>query len=526
MSIVKQGLGATAAISILLAALTDAQAAPGDSPNERLVVAWQGGATTLDPILRSETTTYAWQRHIFDLLTMPNREGGVDPRIVTSWKNVDPKTWRLTLRGDVKFHDGSKMTADDVGMSIMDAKENPKSQVKNFVVNVTGYKVVDPMTIDVSFSVPDPIFPLHLDSIPLMPEALIAKEGREAFERHPIGSGPYQFESWLADDHLDIKTWDGFWGEEPDFKYVRLESIPNDATRLAALLSGQIQIAEKIDPSDFNRIKNSGNTYLTMVPGFRTIYLAMDAWRPTGSPGIPKDEKNPFMDARVRKAVYQAINVDLIRQKIFNGAVTTATQFIPPHVEGYDNSVTAFPYDLKTAKKLLADAGYPNGFTVRLDATNDRYFQDALVAQALGGLLKQVNINVQVNAIPKAVFFPKIDKGDFTMYMAGWGNIDGISTYEAIYHCRDIKKGYGHVNREHFCDAKADAMMEKAAETFDDAARVELEHRVYDTVDRKDIAYVPLYYENVIAGVSKSIKYEARPDEMILAWQMHKAKAK
>jgi peptide/nickel transport system substrate-binding protein len=522
--VLKRGLATIIAVGASVAVLTGAQAAPGDSPNERLIVAWQGGATTLDPIMRSETTTYSWQRHIFDLLTMPNRKGGVDPRIVTAWKNIDPKTGRLTLRSDVKFHDGSQMTADDVGKSIMDAKQNPKSQVKNFVVNVTGYKVVDPTTIDVSFSTPDPIFPRHLDSIPLMPEALIAKEGREAFDKHPIGSGPYQFESWLAEDHLDIKTWDGFWGKKPDFKYVHLESIPNDATRLAALLSGQVQAVEKVGPSDFDRVKNSGKTHLTMVPGFRTIFLALDAWRPTGSAGMQPNEKNPFMDPRVRKAVSQAINVDLIRQKIFNGAITTATQFIPPNIEGHDASVKRFPYDVKAAKKLLADAGYPNGFTVRLDATNDRYFEDALVAQALGGVLKQVGIKVQVNAIPKAVFFPKVNKGDFTIYMAGWGNIDGISTYEAIYHCRDLKKGFGHVNREHFCNAKADAMLEKAAETFDDAARVKLEHQVYDTVDRQDIAYVPLYYENVIAGLSNAIQYESRPDEMILAWQMHKAK--
>ena len=146
------------------------------------------------------------------------------------------------------------------------------------------------------------------------------------------------------------------------------------------------------------------------------------------------------------------------------------------------------------------------------------------VAQAIGGLLKPAGITVQVNAIPKAVFFPKVDKGDFTMYLAGWGNIDGISTYEAMYHCRDLKKGYGHVNREHHCNEKADATMAKAAETFDNAARTKLVQQVYDTVDREDIAYVPLYYENVIAGLSNSVKYDARPDEMILAWEMLKSK--
>ena len=521
----KRGMIGLAAIAgLAVSAVTHADAAPGDSPGERLVVAFQGGATTLDPIMRSETTTYSWQRHIFDLITMQNRQGKVEPRIATAWKNIDPKTWRLTIRSGVKFQDGTPMTADDVGLSIMDAKNNPKSQVRNFVSDVSGYKVVDPTTLDVSFSAPDPIFPLHLASIPVMPEKLIQKEGREAFDKHPIGTGPYTFQSWLTEDHLDLKAWEGFWGKQPDFKYVRLESIPNDATRLAALLSGQVQVAEKVAPEDFDRVKNSGHTYLTMVPGFRTIYLAMDSWRETGSPGVPAGQKNPFMDARVRKAVYQAINVDLIAKKIFNGAITPATQFIPPNVEGHDNSQSRFPYDLAAAKKLLAEAGYPKGFTVRLDATNDRYFQDSLVAQALGGVLQAIGLKVQVNAIPKAVFFPQVDKGSFTMYMAGWGSIDGISTYDAMFHCRDKEHGFGHVNREHFCDASADQEMEKAATTFDDAQRVKIEQDVYAKVDREKIAYVPLYYENVIAGLSNTVQYEARPDELILAWEMTRKK--
>lgn len=521
--ILQRGLTAAAMLAgVALATMTGAQAAPGDGPDERLVIAWQGGATTLDPIARVETTTFSWQRHIFDTITLADRKGGVGPRIATAWKNIDPKTWRLTLRSDVKFQDGTAMTADDVGKSIMDAKENPKSQIKQFVSGVSGYKVVDPQTIDVTFASPDPIFPQHLSSVPVMPEALIAKQGREDFLKHPVGTGPYQFESWLTEDHLDVKAWDGFWGDKPEFKFVRLESIPNDATRLAALLSGQIQVAEKIGPQDFERVKNSGQTHLVMVPGFRSIYLAMDAWRETGSPGMPAGQKNPFLDPRVRKAVYLAINVDLIRKKIFNGAVTPATQFIPPNIEGHDDSLKRFDYDVDAAKKLLADAGYPDGFTVRLDATNDRYFEDALVAQALGGVLKQIGITVQVNAIPKAVFFPNVDKGDFTMYMAGWASIDGISTYAAMFHCRDKDKGYGVVNREHFCDKDTDQMMEKAAVTFDDEARVKIEHEAYAKADREKIAYIPLYYENVIAGLSNSVEYDPRPDEFIYAWQMHR----
>ena len=513
---------AASVLGITLLAGAAAEAAVGDGPDERLVIAWQGGATTLDPIMRSENTTYSWQRHIFDTLTLTDREGKPQPRIVTAWKNVDPKTWRLTLHDGVKFHDGTAMTADDVGKSIMDAKTNPKSQVTNFVQGVEGYKVVDPSTIEVTFTSPDPIFPLHLAYIPVMPETMIEKEGRAAFNERPVGTGPYKFESWLAQDHLDVTAATDYWGEKPVFKYVHLESIPNDATRLAALLSGQVQVAEKVGPEDFERVKDSGKTYLTMTPGIRTIYLAMDDWRQTGSPGLPKGAKNPFMDTRVRKAVYQALEVDLIRKKIFNGAVTTATQFLSSGVEGHDKSLKRFPYDPDAAKKLLADAGYADGFTVRLDATNDRYFQDSLVAQGIAGLLQEVGIKIEVNAIPKAVFFPKVDKGDFTMYMAGWAGPDGISTYAAMYHCRDEAHGFGHVNREHFCNPSTDAMMAKAAADFDDTARVKAERQAYAVADREDIAYVPLYWENVIAGVDNAIAWQSRPDELIFAWQMQR----
>ncbi|MGH7044633.1 MAG: ABC transporter substrate-binding protein [Acetobacteraceae bacterium] len=507
-----------------LAAAPPARAATGDSPGDPLVVAYEGGAVTLDPIMRSETTTYAWQRNIFDTITILDAEGNLQPRIALAWKNLDPTTWRLTLRQGVTFQNGAPMTAEDVGQSIMDTARNPKSQTREFVDDVSGFKVVDAHTIDVSFSKPDPIFPLHLAQVPVMPEALIKKEGREAFANHPIGTGPYKFVSWLADDHLDLTAWHGFWGSQPAFHYVKLESIPNSATRLAALLSGQVQVAEKIDPSDFARVRSSGRAYITTTPGERTIYLTMDDWRKTGSPGLPKGATNPFLDPRVREAVRMALDVDLIRRKIFNGAAKVAAQFLPPGIEGHNPDAKPVPFDVAGARKLLTEAGYPHGFTVRLDATNDRYLQDSLVAQAIGGLLQAAGITVQVNAIPKAVFFPAVNKGAFTMYMAGWGNLDGISTWNSMFHCRDLKAGLGHVNRAHYCDPAADAVMAKASVDFDDAARVKLIQQAYHTAERTDFGYLPLYFEDVIAGVANTVGYTSRKDEEILAWQMTRKK--
>ncbi len=410
-----------------------AHAAIGDSASQPLVIAFNGGGVTLDPIMRAESTTTAWQGHIFDPITIEGTHGALRPRIAVKWQSLNPETWRLTLRQGVKFQDGTMMTADDVGKSILDTGRNPKSQFRELANDVSGYKVVAPDTIDVSFSKPDPLFPLHCEGIPVMPEALIAKEGREAFANHPIGTGPYKFVSWLADDHLNLVAWDGFWGKKPAFAHVRLESIPDGATRVASLLSGQIEVAEKIDPSDLARVRNSGKAYISLTPGQRTIYLAMDAWRQTGSPGLAPGVKNPFLDPRVREAVLLAINVPAIKNKIFDGAAEIAAQFTPHGVEGFDPSLKPLPYDVARAKKLLAEAGYPKGFTVRLDGSNDRYLEDSIVEQAIGGLLGEVGIKVNVNSVPKAVFFPMIDRGDFTMYFAGWGSNSAITTWGAVY---------------------------------------------------------------------------------------------
>jgi peptide/nickel transport system substrate-binding protein len=497
-----------------------ALAAIGDSASQPLVIAFNGGAVTLDPIMRAESTTTAWQQHIFDTITIEGTHGELEPHIALTWRSVDPTTWRLTLRQGVKFQDGTPMTAEDVGESILDTARNPKSQFRELANSVSGYKVISPDTIEVTFSRPDPVFPVHLEGIPVMPEALIKKEGREAFANHPIGTGPYRFVSWLADDHLDLAAWDGFWGDKPAFRYVHLDSIPNGATRLASLLSGQIQVAEKIDPSDFQRVKNSGKAYISLTPGQRTIYLAMDYWRVTGSPGMPAGQKNPFMDPRVREAVRLAINVPAIKAKIFNGAAEIAAQFTPHGVEGFDPSLKAPAYNVAGAKKLLAEAGYPNGFSVRLDGPNDRYLEDSLVEQAIGGLLSQAGIKVSVNSVPKAVFFPQVDKGDFTMYFAGWGSNSAITTWGAMYHCRDEKAGFGVVNREHFCDPEADAQMQQAGSNFDADARAKQIAVAYHDADQVKYAYLPLYYEDVIAGVANSIDYTSREDEQIFAWQM------
>jgi len=508
--------------TLVMSPLTaSSQARFGDSASSPLVIAYNGGAVTLDPIMRAENTSFAWQRHIFDTLTIQDAHTGQPlPHILTSWKIVGQNRWRFEIRPGVKFQNGRAMTSQDVADSIMDTATNPKAQIRYYLVSVAKAEPDGSNAVIVTTNTPNPILPLDLANVPVMPELEIKRDGRDFLNTHPIGTGPYEFVSWLAQDHLELHAWSGYWGRKPAFSYVKLENIPNGATRLAALLSGQVQVAEKIDPQDFDRVKRSGSAYITAVGGVRVIYLAMDDWRKTDTPGVPGG-KNPFLDVRVRKAVYQAIDVNALKDKIFNGAAVPATQWLGHGMETYDPSLKRFPYDPSAAKKLLADAGYPNGFTVRLDAPNDRYLDDALVAQAVAGMLGNVGITVQVNAVTKAVFFPNMDKGDFSMYLAGWGPNDPISNWSAIFHCRDAARGFGVTNREHYCNPKADDIMARAGSVFDPTFRIPAERQAYALADRHDFAYVPLYWEDVIAGVNDRVNWQSRPaDELVLAWMM------
>ncbi len=506
---------------------------------DKLVVAFQGGAVTLDPDMRNETTTLAWQHHIFDAPYVFDAAGKVVPMLATSIKNVDPNTWILKVRDDVKFHDGSSMTPEDVAFSIVRAATHPKSQMKGYLGKVESATVQADGSIVIKTKVPDPLLPAHLDHAMVVPKAYLEKVGDEGFAKHPIGTGPYKFVEWLNADHLSLVRFEDYWGEKPAFAKVLLRNIPQGATRVAGLLSGEIDIAEKVLPQDFGRVNNSGRAVVKQTPGVRVIYVAMDYWREYGSEGLPKGAKNPFMNPEARKAIYMAINEEAIVKKIMGGAATVAPQFLAKVHEGYSPNIHRFPYDPKAARKILEDLGYGDKdgdgwlelptkdgkrvpFELRVDAPNDRYLNDAQIAQALASMLRDIGIKASVNAVPKKVFFPNMTKGHFTLYMAGWGSMDPINTVLSMFHSKDASGLYGRFNREHYHNAQVDALIEKAAQTFDQSTRKKLLVQAMDIAMLKDVAYIPLHYENVIAGVAKGVDFTPRPDEYIHAFEAKK----
>ena len=503
------------------------------------VVAYQGGAVTLDPHMRNETTTLAWQQHIFETPFFYDAEGRVVPVLAEKIEQIDENTWKLYLKKGVKFHDGTEMTAEDVAFSILRAATHKKSQMKGYVGKVSEAKVLDRYTVLIKTKVPDPLLPAHLDHAAVIPKAYFEKVGEEGFNKHPIGTGPYKFVSWLNGDHLNLEAFEDYWGKKPDFKKVRLVNIPNGATRVAALLSGEVDIAEKVLPQDFARVERSGVATVKQTPGVRVIYIALDYWREYGSEGLPEGAKNPFLDPRARKAIYMAIDADAIVKKIMGGAATVAEQFLAPIHEGYNPEIKRFSYDPKAARKILEDLGYgdTNGdgwlelptkeggrvpFKLRIDAPNDRYLNDAQIAQALANMLRKIGIQAEVNAVPKKVFFPNMTKGHFTMYMAGWGSMDSINTALSLFHSKDESGLYGRFNRMRYQNPEVDRLIEEAARTFDKKKREDLLKKAMYIAMVEDVAYIPLHYENVIAGVRKGIRFTPRPDEYLHAFAAEK----
>jgi peptide/nickel transport system substrate-binding protein len=488
----------------------------GNAQNDVFTIAFQGGATTLDPHYRLETLSINWQQYVFDTVTRYGAKGETKPGLAQVWKSDGANKWTFVIRRGVKFHDGTSLTASDVAFSINRILTDPKSQFKSTLQSVKSASAPNAFTLEVVTERPDPLLPTNMGGVAVVSEKVV--KSNPDWAQKPIGSGPYRFVSWLAQDNLTLEANPTHWAGSPASKRVKLVNIPQPQARLAALLSNQVQLAEKIAPQDVSRLNGTAGFSVAQTPSTRTIYLALD-YRKENSPGVGNGA-NPFANVKVREAVARAIDKNLIVKTVMGGFATPATQFVAPFVDGFDRSVRPPAYDLERAKKLLADAGYPNGFSLRLDATNDRYLNDALVAQAVGGMLQKIGIKTTVNAVSRTVLFPQLDKGEFSAYISGWGSSNLVSTLVSQIMCKNPKEGWGNVNRIAYCNPEVDKLVLKAASSFNATERKRLTSAAVKTAILEDLVWIPLHYENAIHGYSDKFNYKARGDEYIYSWEI------
>jgi peptide/nickel transport system substrate-binding protein len=477
-------------------------------------------AITLDPYVQNETATSSTLSNIFDTLIRFDADYNLVPGLATSWKALDAKTWEVKLRKGVTFHNGNAFNADDILFSFDRFKHWERSGFKGKVSAIEKVEKKDDFTVVFTTKGPYPLFPRKMTYMRIMDKEYCADKTPEFLGTHPVGTGPYIFDKWVKGATLTLHANTKYWAGVPSFDRVIFKALTNDSTRVAAILSNEVDLINRVPVKDINRVKQSKN--FIQKPGLRLIYLQMDHPR-TDSPYVT-GKINPFADVRVRRAIYYAINEKNIVKYIMNGFAEPAGQFQPHVVFGFDDSIKRVDFDPAQAKKLLAEAGYPNGFEVVMDAPNNRYINDEQIAQAVASDLAKVKIKVKVNAMPKSAYFPKVNSSDSSFNMLGWSNSDGdaSSFLDACVHTYDQDKGYGRYNGGRYSNPEVDRLIEESDVTIDQVKRLELMKKAQKIALVDDQNIIPLHYQVDLYAFNNKINFKPRIDSHLYVFEMSK----
>ena len=503
-------------------------AAPSQAASFRY--AYRVDPANLDPYALAETFTLSWLGQVYEPLVGRGKDLELVPALATTWEQTSPTVWRFTLRAGVTFHGGEPFTADDVVFSLNRAKTEG-SDMAYTVASVTEIRKVDDLTVDLVMAKPNPILPVQITSTYIMSKVWAEKNGAEKpssikakvenfATNNENGTGPFRIKSRQAGVKIVLEPHAGHWDKKPEHNLTEVVFTPigSDATRVAALLSGEVDMIYPIPQQDLERIKASGKAGVLQGAELRTMFINMDQHRNELQDSDVKG-RNPFKDVRVRKAVAQAIDMGAIRDRIMGGTSHNAGIMVAPGINGYDKSLDErLPYDLDGAKKLLAEAGYPSGFEVGMDCSNDRYVNDEKICQAIVGMLGRAGIKVKLNAQTRAKFFEKVLARNTSMAMLGWQPLsyDAHSTLQDVMNTPEGKVGTYNVGN--YANGKVDELTAKVEVETDPAKRQALISEAF-TIHKADVGHIPLHQAGLAWGVRKGVTVPLRSDDSLeLKW--------
>src|SRR5258708_18796841 len=418
---------------------------------------------------------------IYEPLVGRDEKFALEPRLAVSWTPLEGgKGWRFKLRPNVKFHDGSPFSADDVVFNVTRAL-HPLSAHKSAVPNVTGARRADDLTVDLLTTEPTPALPLALFNLRLMSKAWAVKnhvdkpkdyKGKEEVysTRNANGSGHYKLVKWEPDSQVTIAAFDGYYGKRGNVANATYCPGRSAATRVAGLIAGERDLV--IDPAvqDLDRLRNSPDVKVEQAMGLGQQFLGFDYKSDKLLHG-DAGGKNPFRDLRVRQAVSLAIDKAALVAKVMRNTGSTGKSLYTPAVDGYDRRFDgATPYDPARAKALLKEAGYPNGFSVELDCSTQQPADS--IGQAIAGMLSRVGIRVDYRPLPFNILLPKLNKGDTSLYVIGWSpaTAEPEGVLVPLAHARNAN-GAGEYNFGSYANPKVDALVDQGRVEFDDAER-------------------------------------------------------
>ena len=475
-----------------------------------LRMAYDADPVSLDPHEQLSGGTLQLAHMTFDPLVRWNRDLGFDGRLAEKWERIDDKTVRFNLRKGVKFHSGNDFTAKDVVFTFKRLKDSP--DFKAIFSSFTEAKMVDDYTIDL---ITDKPFPLVLHSATYIfpmdskfytgktedgkDKAGLVKHGDSFASRNLSGTGPFTVASREQGVKVEFDRNKAYWDTESkgNVDKIIFTPIKEAPTRVAALLAGDVDFIAPVPPTDHKRVDASDKVDLITMGGTRIIMLQLN-----------QDRVEAFKDKRVRQAIAYAVNQDGIAQKIMKGFATPASQFSPKGYLGHNESLP-LRFDVAKAKALMKEAGYEDGFTITMMAPNNRYVNDAKIAQAATSMLSKIGIKVDLKTMPKAQYWPKLDERAADIMMIGWhaDTEDSNNFFEFLTACVDKDKGLGQYNTGNYCNPEADKLMQAANVETDVAKRTEMmqtiEKMLYD-----DAAFVPLHWQNLAWAASKKVDIE------------------
>jgi peptide/nickel transport system substrate-binding protein len=450
----------------------------------------------------------------------------IEPLLATAWKQLTPTQVRVNLRQGVKFHDGSAFNADDVVFSITRAM----AKTSNFGVYTQGIdKVVkvDDYTVDILTKGPNPVLIRQLTELRMMdrdwaeknktvePKDIKTKEENFA-HRNANGTGPYMLKSWEQDVRLVLTRNPNWWGKlDGNVTEIIYTPIKAEATRIASLLSGEVDMVLDPSPADLPKLRSTPAIKVLDGAENRTIFLGMDQFRDE-LPGSNIKGKNPLKDLRVRKALYQAIDINTIQRVTMRGMSQPTGTLIAPQVNGWNKKIdTRWAYDLEASKRQLAEAGYAAGFEVDMACPNNRYINDEEICQAIAAMWAKIGVKAKLRTLPLSTYFPMIQRYEASIYMLGWG----VPTFDALYSLQSLVRsvgaqGDGNYNVGRYSNPQMDALVERIKKEVDQRNRNDLIEQALG-LSHAEVSHIPLHNQVIPWAMKKEVSVQHRADNRV-----------
>ena len=490
----------------------------------------QGDFLTMDPQAQNESLNNTASSYIYEPLLTYNEKFELVPALATSWSRDGNLLWRFNLRKGVKFHDGTPFTADDVVFAI-ERTMAPTSNFRVYTTGIQGARKIDDHTVLIYTTVPNPVLLRQLTEIRIMskawseknnvtkPQDYVKKEETHA-ARNANGTGPYMLKSREVDVRTVFVENPNWWGKatkKGNVTEIVYTPVKSESTRTAALLSGELDFVLDPAPQDIARMKQNPNIKVVEGSEARTIFIGLDQNRDELQYSNVKG-KNPFKDLRVRQALYHAIDIEGIKRAVMRGLSDPTGAIIAPQVNGWTKEANQrLPYSVDTAKKLLAEAGYPNGFEFTLDCPNNRYINDEDICKAVVSMWARIGLKVNLNAMPRATYFAKIQKYDTSAYLLGWG----VPTFDALYSLQSLamtvgKEGDGNFNLGRVSNPEFDKLVTGMKSEVDVKKRNELIARAL-MLHNQQVMHIPLHNQVIPWAMRKNVSVVHRADNRLEA---------